>query len=82
MNLFRKKILPKLAAYTEQSAARDEAKRCPFLKPLDVRNGLGRTVDTVEQECMRERCQIWDEVLQECSVKSAAILLRRETKNR
>jgi len=71
---WHKKILPKWWAVIESAAAKDEAKKCPFLKPHSVIVGLG--TKSVERECLQERCEICDEREGRCSIPVANKLLR------
>lgn len=76
---WRRKILPKLwmEVSDELAVPVDKgAKRCPFLTPFMLRNANG-TVESIPQECMRDRCEIWDPEEGRCSIPVIAKLLRK-----
>ncbi|MHB8171264.1 MAG: hypothetical protein ACYDG6_06945 [Thermincolia bacterium] len=60
-------------------AASDEARKCPFLKPLMVKTEPG-SIETIEQECMKERCEIWDNEEERCAIPALAKLVRQKQK--
>lgn len=78
-NKWRPKVLPKwwVMEFAEEIATENfTRKKCPFLMPFVAMNGKG-TVKSVEQECMRDRCEVWDEESGRCSIPTIAKLMRK-----
>lgn len=54
----------------------DKTKRCPFLPPFMVRDNKGDPVRAIGQECMKSRCEIYDEEERHCSIPVVAEILK------
>ncbi|MDA8212128.1 MAG: hypothetical protein M0021_09660 [Clostridia bacterium] len=77
---WRRKILPKMFMEISDELAirvRKEGRKCPFLTPFVWRSGRD-TVEHIPQECMRDRCAIWDAEEGQCSIPVIAKMLREK----